>query len=67
MQGLVGGLIQIGDQFLCEARADIAAAAQDLLGRNRQLFGGAFFVDIGGRAGTQAAHGILVFRMDSSG
>ena len=31
MQGLVDGLIQIGDQFLCQACTDVATAAQYLL------------------------------------
>jgi hypothetical protein len=63
MQRLVDGLIQICDQFLCEARADVMAAAQYLLRRHRQLFRGALFVDIGGSASPQAANGILVLRL----
>jgi hypothetical protein len=63
MQGLVGGLVQVGNQFLSEARADVAAAAQYLLRRDCEFFRCALFVDIGGRASPQAAHGVLVLRL----
>src|ERR1035441_4526498 len=63
MQGLAGGLIQVGDQLLGEAGADVATAVQNFFSGHGQLFGSALFIDIRGRAGAQAAHGVLLLRL----